>query len=110
VVNLAPHTCEIEDIVPRKKRTKISHLPQSVSSMVSSSVAVKYAGLVGGGTAKAVQSSSLFDSVSTSLFDRLLLSCFAFVFVFASFSLVICVCLVQSYYLSCRSFYNYRYV
>jgi hypothetical protein len=33
VVNLAPHTCEIEDIVPRKKRTKISHLPQQLNAL-----------------------------------------------------------------------------
>ncbi len=89
VVKLAPHTCEIEAIVPRKKRTKISQLPQSVSSLVSSSVAVKCAGRVGGGTAKAVQSSCKVESgVDISIrqvFIVLLCIC-------------IRICLVQSYY------------
>ena len=88
VVNLAPHTCEIGDIVPRKKRTKISHLPQSVSSIVSSSVAVKCAGRVGGGTAKAVQSSCKRETgVDISIRQ-----------VFTVL-LCICICLVQSCYL-----------
>ena len=56
VIKLSPHTCAVEDIIiPRKKRTKIDHLPSSVASIIISSVAVKCSGR-SGDCAKSVQS------------------------------------------------------
>ena len=56
VTKLSPHNCTVEEIVPRKKRIKIAHLPATVEDAISSSITMSSTPGGGGGYAKTVQS------------------------------------------------------
>ena len=59
ITRLSPHTCTPSDIVPRKRRTKISHLPLEIKKTIMEPVKAKSGGKGGTSSAKAIKASCM---------------------------------------------------